>query len=75
MESFCLTLIVKNVSTVLLGATKPEQLTENLGSIEVALKITPADLEEINNILGNTPEAYKGYNPADVDGFRSLETI
>eukprot|EP00604_Paraphysomonas_vestita_P002821 CAMPEP_0174818048 /NCGR_PEP_ID=MMETSP1107-20130205/641_1 /TAXON_ID=36770 /ORGANISM="Paraphysomonas vestita, Strain GFlagA" /LENGTH=359 /DNA_ID=CAMNT_0016029361 /DNA_START=87 /DNA_END=1166 /DNA_ORIENTATION=- len=65
----------KNVSTVLLGATKPEQLIENLGSIEVALKITPADLEEINEILGNTPEAYKGYNPNDVNGFRSLETI
>jgi len=34
------------------GATKPEQLTENLGAINIAKRLSTADMEEINIILG-----------------------
>lgn len=60
----------QNVSTVLLGATKPEQLEENLGAIAVAKKITADDMKEINEILGNTPETYKGWGG---DGMRAID--
>jgi aryl-alcohol dehydrogenase-like predicted oxidoreductase len=49
------------VSTVLLGATKPEQLVENLGALLVAEKLTDENLIEIDAILGNKPEVYNGY--------------
>lgn len=51
----------KNVSTVLLGATKTEQLDENFGAVEVARKLTPKHMAEIDVILGNKPVAYGGY--------------
>jgi len=46
----------KNVSTVLLGASKSEQLKENLGALEVLPKLTPEVMEEIEKILANKPE-------------------
>jgi voltage-dependent potassium channel beta subunit len=45
-----------NVSTVLLGATKVEQLLENLGSLEVLPKLTPEVMQEIEEIVGNKPK-------------------
>mmetsp|Transcript_9344 Transcript_9344/g.26513 ORF Transcript_9344/g.26513 Transcript_9344/m.26513 type:complete len:361 (-) Transcript_9344:108-1190(-) len=45
-----------NVSTVLLGATKPHQLEENLGALKVVEKITDEHMAQINKILGNKPE-------------------
>ena len=45
----------KNVSTVLLGASKEEQLEENLKSIGVAQKLSKKNMEEIDEILGNKP--------------------
>jgi aryl-alcohol dehydrogenase-like predicted oxidoreductase len=51
----------KNVTTVLLGATKPEQLIENIGCLEVVSKITEDDMKAIEEIIGNKPEAYGGY--------------
>lgn len=63
----------KHVSTVLLGATKPEQLKENIGAIEVAEKITEEDLKSIDDILGNKPEAYGGYGGSTQ--WRSISTI
>jgi len=50
-----------NVTTVLLGATKVEQLKENLGALEVAAKLTPEILEEIEKILANKPEADRNW--------------
>lgn len=44
-----------NVSTVILGATKTEQLTDNLGAIKLLPKLTPEVLEEIEKILDNKP--------------------
>jgi len=45
----------KNVSTVLLGASKESQLEENLKAIGVAQKLTRTHMEEIDEILGNKP--------------------
>ena len=61
-----------DVSTVLLGATKPEQLEENLGCIPVAEKLESRHMDEIEGILGNRPQSYGGYGGA---GMRSLDTL
>ena len=64
----------KNVSTVLLGATKPEQLVENFGCLAVAEKLTAEDMQAIDDILGNAPPKYSGYT-GQGGAFRSLDTI
>jgi len=45
-----------NTSTVILGASKPEQLLENLKALEVLPKLTPEVLEKIETILATKPE-------------------
>ena len=44
-----------NTSTVILGASKPEQVTDNLKALEVIPKMTPEILEKIEKILDNRP--------------------
>jgi voltage-dependent potassium channel beta subunit len=44
-----------NVTTAILGATKKEQLLENLKALEALPKLTPEVLEEIEGILQNKP--------------------
>lgn len=44
-----------NVSTVILGATKVEQIEDNCKALGIAKKITPDILQEIEGILDNTP--------------------
>lgn len=44
-----------NVSTVITGASRPEQVTENMKAIEVAPKLTDEVLERIEEVLGNKP--------------------
>jgi len=44
-----------NVSTVILGASKMSQLTENLKALEVVPALTPEIMEKIDSILGNKP--------------------
>jgi voltage-dependent potassium channel beta subunit len=44
-----------NVTTAILGATKKEQLTENLKAIEVLPKITTEILEQIDTIMQTKP--------------------
>ncbi|KAF8738803.1 Aldo kereductase, partial [Rhizoctonia solani] len=44
-----------NASTVILGASNPEQLLENLKALETLKKFTPEVREKINKILDNTP--------------------
>jgi aryl-alcohol dehydrogenase-like predicted oxidoreductase len=48
---------IKNphVTTAILGATKKEQLIENLRSIEVLQKLTPEVLDKIENIFQTKP--------------------
>jgi len=44
-----------NVSTVILGASRSEQLTENLKAIDVVKLLTPDIMEKIEEILKNKP--------------------
>ncbi|HEX5026855.1 MAG TPA: aldo/keto reductase [Agriterribacter sp.] len=44
-----------NVTTTILGATKKEQLEENLKALEVVKKISPDIIEKIEKILQNKP--------------------
>jgi len=45
-----------NVSTVILGATKPEQVHDNCKALKLMEKLTPEVMEEIENILQNKPQ-------------------
>jgi len=45
-----------DVSTVILGASNPKQLTENLGAIEVSQSLDSGVMERIEEILDNKPE-------------------
>jgi voltage-dependent potassium channel beta subunit len=62
----------KNVTTVLLGATKPEQLVENLAALDVVSKMTSAHMEQIDSIMNNKPAPYGGFGGS---GPRELNTI
>jgi len=50
-----------NVSTVILGASKPEQVHENCKALEVLPKLTPEIMEEIEKILENKPKTPANY--------------
>ncbi|XP_047450966.1 voltage-gated potassium channel subunit beta-1a isoform X1 [Mugil cephalus] len=51
----------EGVSSVLLGTSNPEQLTENLGAIQVLPKMTSHVVSDIDHILGNRPYGKKDY--------------
>ncbi|KAI5097932.1 voltage-gated potassium channel subunit beta-1 [Silurus meridionalis] len=51
----------EGVSSVLLGTSNPQQLTENLGAIQVLPKMTSNVVTEIDHILGNRPYNKKDY--------------
>jgi voltage-dependent potassium channel beta subunit len=57
MASLAIAWTIKNphVSTTILGATKKEQLLDNLKALEVVEKLTPEIMEEIEQILQNKP--------------------
>lgn len=44
-----------NVTTTILGATKKEQLTENLKALEALPKLTPEVMQRIEDIIGTKP--------------------
>ncbi len=44
-----------NVSTVILGATKVEQIEDNIKALKLSEKLTPDVVEEIEKILDNKP--------------------
>jgi voltage-dependent potassium channel beta subunit len=52
--AWCLT--NENVSTVILGASKVEQLKENLKALEAKEKLTEEIMDRIENILDNKPK-------------------
>ncbi|MEE2787108.1 MAG: aldo/keto reductase [Myxococcota bacterium] len=62
----------KHVSTVLLGATRPEQLEENAGCLSVVTALTDEKMAAIDEILGNCPAPYMGFGGG---GMRALDTI
>jgi aryl-alcohol dehydrogenase-like predicted oxidoreductase len=41
-----------NISTVILGASKVEQLKENLGALDVLEKLTPQVMRDLDSISG-----------------------
>ena len=45
----------ENVSTVILGATKVEQIHDNCKALAILPKLTPEHMEEIEKILDNKP--------------------
>jgi len=45
-----------HVSTVITGASRPEQLEENMKALQVAEQITPDVIEKIEGILANKPD-------------------
>ena len=55
-----------------LGATKPEQLEENLGCLPVVGKLSAEHMSAIEDILQSRPASYMGYGG---HGMRSIETI
>jgi voltage-dependent potassium channel beta subunit len=46
----------RDVSTVILGASKRHQLDENLGALAVAERLDGPIMERIDNLVGNRPE-------------------
>ena len=55
--------VIKNedISTAILGAMTPEQLIENIKSLEVSKKLTKEILEEIEVIMKNAPKGETDY--------------
>ena len=49
------------VSTVILGASRTSQLTDNLAALDHKDKLTPEVMAEIETIMGNKPEAPRRY--------------
>lgn len=45
-----------NVSTVITGASRPEQVTENMAALEIYPRLTGEIMDRIEAILGNKPE-------------------
>ncbi|MFP4153349.1 MAG: potassium channel beta subunit family protein [Alkalispirochaeta sp.] len=45
-----------NVSTVITGASKAEQVKENMKALDLVEKLTPEVMGRIEEVLGNTPE-------------------
>ncbi len=50
-----------NVSTVITGASRAEQVVENLKAVEVAERLTPDVMERIEGILGNKPQELESF--------------
>lgn len=65
------TLLNENVSTCILGATKPEQILENLKALDVYKKLTPEISKRVEEILGNKPGLLVSIKSTD----RSCRTI
>ncbi|GAA5968022.1 hypothetical protein JCM11641_003704 [Rhodosporidiobolus odoratus] len=53
-----------NVSSVILGATKPEQLEQNFEALKLLPKLTPEVLKEIDDLFENKPEQLATYGRA-----------
>jgi aryl-alcohol dehydrogenase-like predicted oxidoreductase len=43
---------------VITGASKPEQVVENMKAVDVAPKLTAGIMERIDTILGNKPQPF-----------------
>lgn len=54
-------LVNPNVSTVITGASKPEQVRENMAALDIVDKLSEDFLERIEAILDNKPETASDY--------------
>ncbi|KAI0931644.1 hypothetical protein AcW2_000488 [Taiwanofungus camphoratus] len=61
-----------NTSTVILGASRPEQVVDNLKALDVIPKLTPDVLAKIEQILGNKPEPESTWGRPALDRFGRL---
>ncbi|KIM82229.1 hypothetical protein PILCRDRAFT_820611 [Piloderma croceum F 1598] len=61
-----------NTSTVILGASKPEQVIDNLKAIEVIPKLTPEIMAKIEAILDNKPTPVPTHGRPPLDPFGRL---
>jgi voltage-dependent potassium channel beta subunit len=61
-----------NTSTVILGASRPEQILENLKALEVLPKLTPEVLEKIEKIIGSAPGSLPSFGRPPLDKFGRL---
>jgi aryl-alcohol dehydrogenase-like predicted oxidoreductase len=64
----------KHVSTVLMGATDPDQLKENLGAMHLVDQIMCDDMKAIDEILDNKPEPYLGWG-SHTQKHREMHTL
>ncbi|KAL4064125.1 NADP-dependent oxidoreductase domain-containing protein [Scleroderma yunnanense] len=61
-----------NTSTIILGASKPEQVLDNLKALEVIPKLTPEILHKIEGILQNKPTVVSSYGRPALDKYGRL---
>lgn len=47
------------VTTIITGASRPEQITDNVEALKLLDKLTPEIMAEIDDVLGNKPEQNK----------------
>lgn len=45
----------ENVSAVITGASRPEQIVENVKCLAVLKKLTPEIMDKIDRVIGNKP--------------------
>lgn len=45
----------ENVSSVITGASRPEQIAENVKSLQILDKITPEIMRRIDDLIGSKP--------------------
>ncbi|KAG2022519.1 hypothetical protein CC2G_000260 [Coprinopsis cinerea AmutBmut pab1-1] len=60
-----------NTSTVILGASSPQQVLDNLEALKVYPKLTPEIMEKIEKILGNKPQPEKVMGRPPLDKFHT----
>jgi len=50
-----------HVSSVITGASKPQQVSENMQAVDLQAKLTPDVLDQVENILANKPAPLSDY--------------
>jgi aryl-alcohol dehydrogenase-like predicted oxidoreductase len=45
----------ENVASIIMGASKPEQVADNVKSLELIPKLTPEIMAEIDEVMENKP--------------------
>ncbi|KIM38135.1 hypothetical protein M413DRAFT_447905 [Hebeloma cylindrosporum] len=60
-------------STVILGASSPQQVIDNLKALEVLPRLTPAIMEKVEAILGNRPKEVGPQGRPALDKYRSAK--